>query len=152
MWFSNITLGVLKTMVIHLFLWCLRGTCNANPVDFNAKTGHDWNFQRLWVRFSGLSSPNGGQRNAFCQVGLEDGGSAIPISQPTLFSPPPPPQKKKGDFVPKWRSMPIGSMCGIFTCVWLMFMTDVGKYKNISYMDPIGYGLKIDKGTGTYSD
>ena len=32
---------------------------------------------------------------------------------------------------------PIGSMYGIFTYVWLVFMVNVGKY-NIPYMDPMG--------------
>ena len=62
------------------------------------------------------------------------------------------PPQNEGDFVPKCQSMPIRSMYGIFTCVWLMFMANVGKYNNIAYMDPIGYGMKIDKGTVTYSD
>ena len=31
--------------------------------------------------------------------------------------------------IPLWKAYPIGSMCGIFTCIGLNFMVHVGKYK-----------------------
>ena len=36
---------------------------------------------------------------------------------------------------------PIGSMHGIFTYIWVIFMVNVGKY--IPYMDPMGTGFWI---------
>ena len=35
---------------------------------------------------------------------------------------------------------PIGSMYGIFTYIWLIFMVNVGIYIYIPYMDPMGNG------------
>ena len=36
---------------------------------------------------------------------------------------------------------PLGSMCGIFTYIWLILMGNVGKYT--SPMDPMGYKVKL---------
>ena len=50
-------------------------------------------------------------------------------------------REKTNDFHAEnsWLSVPIPSMYGIFTYIWLIFMVNVDKQVHIPYMDPMGY-------------
>ena len=63
---------------------------------------------------------------------------------PSLLPPNSPrPQWEEPSFVGKGRTFPIGSMYGICTYYWLIFVVNVGIYIYTPYMDPMGFGINL---------
>ena len=71
-----------------------KGDMHRKSCRFECKNWAWLEFQRRWVRFSGLSSPNGGQRSAFCQVGWRREDLLFQYLN-QRYSPPPPKKKKR---------------------------------------------------------